>query len=130
VRELCLSHLLSGCFAYLPHKGLDTTGTAVDLVQCYLAQNFAAMFSVIPNTISECPLFIGWWGRSHFFSFLIFSTSPGILAAKVSLRDYKKKIYISVSALGYRRTPPCYLSLAGGISPRSIEGRLADRRGN
>jgi hypothetical protein len=70
--------------AYLPNKGLDATGTAVDLVEGDLANDLAAVISVILSIV--CCGGCGC-GCAYLRSFLIFSISPGSFWAKVSFND-------------------------------------------
>jgi hypothetical protein len=78
--------------AYLPDKALYTTGTTVGLVESKLANDRAAVFPAIFKsnrlaTIASVHQNGTGYKCAHFRSFLTFSSSPGSLSAKVSLRD-------------------------------------------
>lgn len=72
-------------FTYLPHKGLDSTGTTVGLVKSDLPDDLVTVFPFF--SISDCDLSHWVEVRTYLRSFLTFSSSAGRLSAKVSLRD-------------------------------------------
>lgn len=75
--------------AYLPDERLDAAGATVDLVEGDLADDLVAVLPVMQSqwllrmTAVAARDTLGTYLRS----FLIFSISPGSLAAKVSFSD-------------------------------------------
>lgn len=80
---------------YLPHERLDPPGTAINLIEGYLSYDCGTVVS------NQSDLLTPLWGLptllTNFRSFFIFSISPGIFWAKVSLR-----VYGNFSGLKYR----------------------------
>lgn len=75
--------------SHLPDERLDTTSTTINLVKGDLADDLVAMLSASIVSSIICGRRRRGMEEAYFLSFLIFSISLGILAAKTSLRDWK-----------------------------------------
>jgi hypothetical protein len=81
---------------HLPDQRFDTTSTAVDLVESYLANDFGTVLSTHYHQYRMLAekkerkiedFFFFWSGSTYFLSFFTFSISLGSFSAKVSFRD-------------------------------------------